>query len=49
MIKKYIQPDINKIFTMARWREDIKELLIRSGTTDQNIVVLFSDEQVKNL
>jgi len=31
---------------MSRWRDDLKELLIRSGTSDQNIVLLFSDEQV---
>jgi dynein heavy chain, axonemal len=44
-----IQLDINKNFTMTRWRDDLKELLIRSGTSDQNIVLLFSDEQVRSI
>ncbi|XP_065348136.1 dynein axonemal heavy chain 7-like [Cloeon dipterum] len=42
------QPDINKNYSTTKWREDIKELLIRSGTSDQNVVLLFSDEQEKS-
>ncbi|KAF6265404.1 dynein heavy chain 6 [Scenedesmus sp. NREL 46B-D3] len=39
--------EITKGYNMAKWREDIKKMLIQAGSAGQPTVFLFSDNQMK--
>uniref|UniRef100_T1JEJ0 Dynein axonemal heavy chain 7 n=1 Tax=Strigamia maritima TaxID=126957 RepID=T1JEJ0_STRMM len=41
------QIEITKTYSMIEWRDDMKHLLQKSTFTDQNMVFLFTDTQIK--
>ena len=43
----FFQIELSKNYGMTDWKDDIKNLLIRSGIENRELVFLFSDTQVR--
>nr|XP_012230662.1 PREDICTED: dynein heavy chain 1, axonemal-like [Linepithema humile] len=42
------QIEINRCYTIYNWRDDIKNIMLKTGLRNQSVVFLFSDTQIKN-
>ena len=44
----FFQIELNKAYSIRDWRDDVKDLLLKTGLQNRSAVFLFSDTQVCN-